>query len=96
MERDEEALLRAYTHPRLKDARACPFCGSRNLAIFPGPKDAMFRRKTVRVACAGCYSRGPVDVSEERAVVAWNGDFTKKACAKDEVNPLRPEADSQQ
>lgn len=95
MERDAEGLLGAYTDPRLKDARACPFCKGRNLAIFPGPKDAMFRRKTARVTCATCYAQGPVAASEAHAVVMWNGDLTKSVRASGNVNPLKPDKDFQ-
>lgn len=94
MERDQEGLLRAYSDPRLKDARACPFCGGKNLAIFPGLKDAMFRRKTMRVACATCNSLGPIGVSEEHAVVVWNDYPARNMNANGEANSPSPDADS--
>ena len=94
MERDQEGLLRAYTDPRLKDARACPFCGSKNLAIFPGPKEAMFRRKTKRIVCAKCQAQGPIGTSEAHAVIVWNGDFTRDMDANGEVNSPRSDTDS--
>ena len=94
MERDQEGLLRAYTHPRLKDARACPFCGSTNLCISPNPKELLFRRKTKRILCARCQAQGPIGVSEEHAVIVWNGDFTRTMNANSEVNPPSPDADS--
>ena len=75
MEQDQEGLLRAYSHPRLRDGRACPFCGGKNLAIFPGPKKLLpSRRKTMRVTCATCFSQGPTSISEEQAVARWNGE----------------------
>jgi|GEM_PF-1189743 len=87
MERDQEALMRAYTDPRLEDARACPFCGGKNLAVFPGPRKAMFRRKTKRVVCAKCQAQGPIGRSEAHAVIVWNGDFTRTMDANGKINP---------
>lgn len=94
MERDQEGLLRAYMHPRLKDARACPFCGSTNLCISSGPKELCFRRKTKRILCAKCCAQGPIGLSEEHAVIVWNGDFTRSMNPHNELNPPRPDAHS--
>lgn len=74
MERDREGLLRAYTHPQLREARACPFCGGKNLGIFPGANDTGFQAATMRVTCATCLSQGPMGLSEEQAVARWNGE----------------------
>jgi hypothetical protein len=74
MERDGEGLLRAYTHPQLREARACPFCGGKNLGIFPGGNDTRFQGATMRVTCATGLSQGPTGLSEEQAVARWNGE----------------------
>jgi len=94
MERDQEGLLRAYTDPRLKDARACPFCGGKSLAMFPGPKNSMFGKKMKHIVCAKCHAQGPIGSSEEHAVIVWNGHFTRTMNANGEVNPPSPDADS--
>ena len=75
MERDPEGLMRAYSDPRLGQARACPYCGGRKLGIFPGPKAGMFRRKNMRVACANCHAMGPVSIEVNLAIAAWNGEY---------------------
>jgi Lar family restriction alleviation protein len=73
MEHDREELLRAYEHPRLKEARSCPFCGGSQLAVFPGPRPMLFRRETMRIACTACHAMGPVGLSPEHAISLWNG-----------------------
>lgn len=45
---------------------ACPFCGSRNLKVKPVWKTHRF------VACLDCKAGGPVRISEEAAVEAFN------------------------
>lgn len=83
MERDREGLLRAYTHPQLREARACPFCGDKNLGIFQGASNTRFQGATLRVTCATCLSQGPMGLSEEQAVARWNGKF------RDYVSPTK-------
>jgi hypothetical protein len=74
--KDRREFLNAYTVPALRQARACPFCGSRHLGVFPGPTPATIQRDTFRVICGCCQSAGPLAVSAELAVSKWNGDFT--------------------
>ena len=73
MNGDAELLASAYSDPSLRDARACPFCRNKTLAIAPGPKPRLAHRNTWLVFCPGCGCRGPLGESPQHAVTKWNG-----------------------
>ena len=79
----KEDLLRAIEDPHLNDARPCPFCGRRQLGIFPGPL-SYYRRTTYRVGCTQCAAKGPFGLSEKHAIQRWNGEKPGLASRFDE------------
>jgi hypothetical protein len=75
LEGDSEALGKAYSDPHLKNARACPFCGTEHLALTPGPPPKRPWQRSYRVFCPGCFARGPTANFAQHAVDRWNGNF---------------------
>jgi len=72
---DGEALRKAYSDPNLKNARPCPFCDSRLLALHHNPKSQRVPRDTWRVFCPGCFAQGPTASFPRHAVDRWNRNF---------------------
>ena len=75
MDRDGKALGQAYSNPHIKNARVCPFCGTKHLALTPGPTPQVHWQRAFQVFCPGCHARGPIAGFAKHAVDRWNGNF---------------------
>jgi hypothetical protein len=70
---DKEQLQRSFSDPCLDDARSCPFCFTKRLALISGPR-GLTGRTAWRVQCTNCLSCGPWHLSPMAAVQFWNGN----------------------
>ena len=73
---DKDELERSLSDPCLVEARACPFCGGRQLGLTSGERPPM-GLKAWRVLCTSCLSHGPWHRSPDAAVEFWNGEHVR-------------------
>ena len=52
--------------------KLCPFCGSKNVDIFPTFGDGESNQNLMNVECIDCGAQGAVRLGEQKAVEAWN------------------------
>jgi len=75
-EREEgQRVLESYANPILKDARACPFCSGKTLALTDWADIMLVGKPTWRVYCASCGTLGPMSNTRQSAVNYWNQKF---------------------
>lgn len=65
--------------------RPCRFCGSKD--IDPPSRRFLF----VTVGCRKCGARGPIKLTHNESVIAWNDTFFLHGLAANDVDALRKE-----